>query len=103
MWILLGHTCTFRIPKVGQCIYIAVNFVAQNLQTIVNKWRDIMNKSDQDEGFIGPIKPLMSMSYRDYLRMINTGLGLPRFPKQKAPIIKRDEDYLFPPVNYKLN
>ena len=77
--------------------------MAQNLQTIFSKWRVIMNKSDQDEGFIGPIKPLMSMSYRDYLRMINTGLGLPRFPKQKAPIIKRDEDYLFPPVNYKLN
>ena len=53
-----------------------------------------MNKSDQDEGFIGPIKPLMSMSYRDYLRMINTGLGLPRFPRQKAPIIKKDEDFL---------
>ena len=62
-----------------------------------------MNKSDQDEGFIGPIKPLMSMSYRDYLRMINTGLGLPRFPGQKAPIIKKDEDFLFPPVDYKLN
>ena len=67
------------------------------------KWRVIMNKSDRDEGFIGPIKPLMSMSYRDYLRMINTGLGLPRFPRPKTPVIKRDEDYLFPPVNYKLN
>ena len=62
-----------------------------------------MNKSDRDEGFIGPIKPLMSMSYRDYLRMINTGLGLPRFPRPKTPVIKRNEDYLFPPVNYKLN
>ena len=103
MWDLLGHNCTLQPQKVGQCIYIAVNFVAQNLQTIFNKWRDIMNKSDQDEGFIGPIKPLMSMSYRDYLRMINTGLGLPRFPRQKAPIIKRDEDYLFPPIDYKLN
>ena len=77
--------------------------MAQNLQSIFLKWRVTMNKSDQDEGFIGPIKPLMSMSYRDYLRMINTGLGLPRFPRQKAPIIKRDEDYLFPPVDYKLN
>tara|TARA_B100000459_G_C8391222_1_gene120626 strand:- start:163 stop:396 length:234 start_codon:yes stop_codon:yes gene_type:complete len=77
--------------------------VAQNLQTYFSKWRVIMNKSDQDEGFIGPIKPLMSMSYRDYLHMINTGLGLPRFPRQKAPIIKKDEDYLFPPVDYKLN
>ena len=103
MWILLGHTCALRPQKVSQCIYIAINFVAQNLQTIVNKWRDIMNKSDQDEGFIGPIKPLMSMSYRDYLRMINTGLGLPRFPRLKTPVIKRNEDYLFPPVNYKLN
>ena len=37
-----------------------------------------MQQSDQDEGFIGPIKPLMSMSYRDYIQMINTGLGLPR-------------------------
>ena len=62
-----------------------------------------MNKSDQDEGFIDPIKPLMSMSYRDYLHMINTGLGLPSFPRQKAPIIRKDEDYLFPPVGYKLN
>ena len=62
-----------------------------------------MNKSDRDEGFIGPIKPLMSMSYRDYLRMIYTGLGLPRFPSPKTPDIKRDQDYLFPPVNYKLN
>ena len=47
-----------------------------------------MNKSDRDEGFIGPIKPLMSMSYRDYLRMINTGLGLPRFPRPKLPSSK---------------
>jgi len=62
-----------------------------------------MNKSDRDEGFIGPIKPLMSMNYKDYLRMINTGLGLPRFPRQKAPIIKSDEDYLFPPFGYRLN
>ena len=43
------------------------------------------------------------MSYRDYLRMINTGLGLPRLPTRKTPIIKKDEDYLFPPVDYKLN
>ena len=62
-----------------------------------------MQKSDQDEGFIGPIKPLMSMSYRDYLRMINTGLSLPRLPTRQTPIIKKDEDYLFPPVDYKLN
>ena len=62
-----------------------------------------MKKSDQDEGFISPIKPLMSMSYRDYLRMINTGLDLPRFPRQKTPIIKKDEDFLFPPADYKLN
>jgi hypothetical protein len=62
-----------------------------------------MQQSDQDEGFIGPIKPLMSMSYRDYLRMINTGLGLPRLPNRKTPLIKKDEDYLFPPVDYKLN
>ena len=103
MLVILTPLDPNRSQKVDQSNYIAVNFVAQNLQTIFNKWRDTMNKSDQDEGFIGPIKPLMSMSYRDYLRMINTGLGLPRFPRQKAPIIKRDEDYLFPPVNYKLN
>ena len=62
-----------------------------------------MLQSNQDEGFIGPSKPLMSMSYRDYLHMINTGLGLPRLPNRKTPIIKKDEDYLFPPVDYKLN
>ena len=62
-----------------------------------------MQQSDQDEGFIGPIKPLMSMSYRDYLQMINTGLGLPRLPNRKMPVIKKDGDYLFPPVDYKLN
>ena len=93
----------FDPKKIIQGLHIAVNFVAQNLHINLSKWRDIMNKTDQDEGFIGPIKPLMSMSYRDYLRMINTGLGLPRFPRQKAPFIKRDEDYLFPPVDYKLN
>ena len=29
-----------------------------------------------DDDFIGPIKPQMSMTYRDFLMMINTGLGL---------------------------
>ena len=44
-----------------------------------------MHNSDQDPDFIGPIKPLMNMSYRDYLSMINTGLGLPRPPSRRKP------------------
>ena len=44
-----------------------------------------MHNSDQDPDFIGPIKPLMNMSYRDYLKMINTGLGLPRPPARRKP------------------
>ena len=89
--------------KYDQRVYLSVKFRGTKIANFFYQWRGIMNKSDQDEGFIGPIKPLMSMSYRDYLHMINTGLGLPRFPRQKAPIIKKDQDYLFPPVDYKLN
>ena len=54
-----------------------------------------MQQSDQDEGFIGPIKPLMSMSYRDYIQMINTGLGLPRLPNRKTPVIKKDGEIIY--------
>ena len=53
--------------------------------------------------FIGPIKPQMNMTYRDYLHMINTGLGLPRYPSSGVPVIKSEDDMICPPSNYKLN
>ena len=53
--------------------------------------------------FIGPIKPQMNMTYRDYLHMINTGLGLPRYPSSGVPVIKTEDDMICPPSNYKLN
>ena len=62
-----------------------------------------MNNSDQDPDFIGPIKPLMNMSYRDYLQMINTGLGLPRTPTRRKPSNRTNDDFLFPPKDYLLN
>ena len=61
-----------------------------------------MHNSDQDPDFIGPIKPLMDMSYRDYLKMINTGLGLPR-PARRKPDNRKNDDLLFPPKDYLLN
>ena len=54
-------------------------------------------------GFIGPIKPQMNMTYRDYLSMINTGLGLPRYPSTGVPVVKTEDDLIRPPYNYKLN
>ena len=54
-----------------------------------------MNKSDQDEGFIGPIKPLMSMSYRDYLRMINTDWAYPDFLGKKPLSSKKTKTSCF--------
>ena len=62
-----------------------------------------MQNSDQDPDFIGPIKPLMNMSYRDYLQMINTGLGLPRTPARRKPTKHKRDDFLFPPKGYLLN
>ena len=62
-----------------------------------------MQNSDQDPDFIGPIKPLMNMSYRDYLQMINTGLGLPRTPAHRKPTKPKGDDFLFPPKGYLLN
>ena len=62
-----------------------------------------MHNSDQDPDFIGPIKPLMNMSYRDYLKMINTGLGLPRVPERRKPDNRKNDDLLFPPKDYLLN
>jgi len=62
-----------------------------------------MQNSDHDPDFIGPIKPLMNMSYRDYLQMINTGLGLPRVPARRKPANRTDDDLLFPPKDYLLN
>ena len=62
-----------------------------------------MQNSDHDPDFIGPIKPLMNMSYRDYLKMINTGLGLPRVPAQRKPSKRTGDDLLFPPKDYLLN
>ena len=62
-----------------------------------------MTKSTQNNGFIGPIKPEMSMTYRDYLRMINDGVGLPRAPTTGIRIIKREDEYICPPQNYRMN
>ncbi len=62
-----------------------------------------MHNSDKDPDFIGPIKPLMNMSYRDYVQMINTGLGLPRTPARRKPFNRVNDDLLFPPKDYLLN
>ena len=62
-----------------------------------------MHNSDKDPDFIGPIKPLMNMSYRDYLRMINTGLGLPKPLSRRKPNKRKNDDLLFPPKDYLLN
>ena len=62
-----------------------------------------MTKSTQNNVFIGPIKPEMSMTYRDYLRMINDGVGLPRAPTTEFRIIKREDEYICPPQNYRMN
>ena len=62
-----------------------------------------MTKSSQNSEFIGPIKPQMSMTYRDYLRMINDGVGLPRAPTTGIRIIKREGEYICPPKNYRMN
>jgi len=93
--------CSFLIKSDNKGNHIDIGGI--KLAKVPYKWSFIMQQSDQDEGFIGPIKPLMSMSYRDYLHMINTGLGLPRLPNRKTPVVKKDEDYLFPPADYKLN
>ena len=62
-----------------------------------------MTKSFQKSGFIGPIKPQMSMTYRDYLRMINDGVGLPRAPTTGIRIIKPEDECICPPKNYRMN
>ena len=62
-----------------------------------------MQNSDQAPDFIGPIKPLMNMSNRDKLLMINTGLGLPRTPARRKPTNHKRDDFLFPPKGYLLN
>ena len=62
-----------------------------------------MTKNTQNNVFIGPIKPQMSMTYRDYLRMINDGVGLPRAPTTGIRIIKREDEYICPPQNYRMN
>jgi hypothetical protein len=62
-----------------------------------------MKEVPTDGGFIGPIKPQMNMTYRDYLSMINTGLGLPRYPSKGVPVVKTEDDVICPPYNYKLN
>ena len=53
-----------------------------------------MTKNVQNNGFIGPIKPQMSMTYRDYLRMINDGVSLPLAPTSGFRIIKREDEYI---------
>jgi hypothetical protein len=62
-----------------------------------------MKEMPTQEDFIGPIKPQMNMTYRDYLHMINTGLGLPCYPSSGVPVIKSEDDMICPPSNYKLN
>ena len=62
-----------------------------------------MTQKPIDEGFIGPIKPQMSMTYRDFLMMINTGLGLPRYPTTGVPVVKTQDDFICPPANYRIN
>ena len=56
-----------------------------------------------DEDFIGPIKPQMSMTYRDFLMMINTGLGLPRYPTTGVPVVKKQDDPICPPASYRMH
>ena len=62
-----------------------------------------MTKNVQNNGFIGPIKPQMSMTYRDYLRMINDGVGLPSAPTSGFRIIKREDEYICPAKGYRMN
>ena len=62
-----------------------------------------MTQKPVDDGFIGPIKPQMSMTYRDFLMMINTGLGLPQYPTTGVPVVKTEDDFICPPANYRLN
>ena len=62
-----------------------------------------MTQKPVDDGFIGPIKPQMSMTYRDFLMMINKGLGLPQYPTTGAPVVKTEDDFICPPANYRLN
>jgi hypothetical protein len=69
------------------------------LQLEVLDMKEIPTQGD----FIGPIKPQMNMTYRVYLHMINTGLGLPRYPSSGVPVIKTEDDMICPPSNYKLN
>jgi len=62
-----------------------------------------MKEVPKDGGFIGPVKPQMNMTYRDYLNTINTGLGLPRYPSTGVPVVQTEDDVICPPYNYKLN
>ena len=61
-----------------------------------------MTQKPVDEGFIGPIKPQTIMTYRDFPMMINTGLGLPRYPSTGVPLVKTEDDLICPPANYRL-
>ena len=62
-----------------------------------------MTISTQNSEFMGPIKPQMSMTYRDYLQMINDGVGLPRALTTGIRIIKHEDEYICPPYNYRMN
>lgn len=80
--------------------FFGMNFAGVScLQLGVLDMKEIPTQGD----FIGPIKPQMNMTYRDYLHMINTGLGLPRYPSSGVPVIKTEDDMICPPSNYKLN
>jgi hypothetical protein len=80
--------------------FFGMNFAGvSRLQLGVLDMKEMPTQGD----FIGPIKPQMNMTYRDYLHMINTGLGLPRYPSSGVPVIKTEDDMICPPSNYKLN
>jgi hypothetical protein len=80
--------------------FFGMNFAGVScLQLGVLDMKEMPTQGD----FIGPIKPQMNMTYRDYLHMINTGLGLPRYPSSDVPVIKTEDDMICPPSNYKLN
>jgi len=80
--------------------FFGMNFAGLScLQLGVLDMKEMPTQGD----FIGPIKPQMNMTYRDYLHMINTGLGLPRYPSSGVPVIKTEDDMICLPSNYKLN
>jgi len=97
----LSNRIFFNILKLkAEPKFFGMNFAGVScLQLGVLDMKQMPTQGD----FIGPIKPQMNMTYRDYLHMINTGLGLPRYPSSGVPVIKSEDDMICPPSNYKLN